>query len=100
LQVRVPEGSRTGPIAVLKKSPDFTAAQALIGRYAACFPVEWSTSIFASVRMDVWAFPTAFAPPILEILPAAKETRPRPQPPSKPALTNVPAGTAPHGGPR
>jgi hypothetical protein len=60
LEVRVPEHSRTGPIAVLVKSPDFAPVKALIARYSNCFPVEWSTSIFAVVRMDVWAFPTAF----------------------------------------
>ena len=68
LQVYVPEGSRTGPIAVLNKSPELMPVQALVARYAKCFPVEWSTSIFAKVRMDVWAFPTAFAPPIIEIM--------------------------------
>jgi hypothetical protein len=73
LQVRVPENSRTGPIAIVKKEPDFSQAKSLIADYAAQFPVEWNSSIFASVRMDIWAFPDAFGPPILEIMPSPKE---------------------------
>ena len=73
LQVRVPEDSRTGPIAIVKKEPDFSQAKSLIADYAAEFPVEWNSSIFASVRMDTWAFPDAFGPPILEIMPSLKQ---------------------------
>jgi hypothetical protein len=82
LEVRVPEGSRTGPIAVLVSAPDFAPVKALIARFTACFPTEWSQSVFASVRMDVWAFPTAFGPPVLEILRDGKE-----------APSNVPPAT-------
>jgi hypothetical protein len=68
LQVLVPEGSRTGPIAVIKKTPDFAGVKSLIAGYADQFPIEWSLSVFSSVRMDRWAFPDAFGLPILEIL--------------------------------
>ncbi|HQT25329.1 MAG TPA: hypothetical protein PLK99_01870 [Burkholderiales bacterium] len=96
LQVRVPAGSQTGPIAVLKKSPDFASGQALIGRYAACFPVEWSTSIFAIARMDVWAFATAFPPPVIEIL---RETQQKtPAQPRSAAFMSVTAAAT--GGPQ
>jgi hypothetical protein len=68
LEVLVPEGSRTGPIAVVKKTPDFTSVKSLLAEYADQFPAEWAASIFAFVRMDTWAFPFAFGPPILEII--------------------------------
>jgi hypothetical protein len=69
-QVLVPPRARTGPIAVVRAKPDFTQVQALIQEYAAEFPREWSMSIFAVLRMDTWAYPDAFGPPIIEILQA------------------------------
>jgi hypothetical protein len=72
LQVCVPQYARTGPIAVIKKEPDFSRTKGLIGQYAAEFSVEWNSSIFAAVRMDTWAFPDAFGPPILEIMSPSK----------------------------
>src|ERR1700680_4835426 len=84
IQVLVPGGSRTGPIAVLKKAPDFTNVQSLIAEYADQFPAEWRSSIFSSVRMDTWAFPDAFGPPILEIMPTPKQGGNGNQPPQNP----------------
>lgn len=93
LQVRVPAGARTGPIAVLKKTPDFAPVQALIARFTACFAVEWSTSIFATARMDVWAFATAFPPPVLEIMRETRERKSqRPLPIPRPPV-NAPIAT-------
>ncbi len=68
LQVLVPEGARTGPIAIVKKTPDFTGVQNLLAEYADQYSIEWSLSIFSRARMDIWAFPDAFGPPILKIL--------------------------------
>lgn len=89
LEVRVPEGSRTGPIAVLVSDPDFAPVKALIARFTACFPAEWSQSVFASVRMDVWAFPTAFGPPVLEILRDDKETTQAPPTTNNPNMPGM-----------
>ena len=84
LEVFVPEGSRTGPIAVVKRAPDFTRVRNLLVEYAEQFPAEWSLSIFSSVRMDTWAFPVAFGPPILEIMRVPKERGVPDKPPEKP----------------
>jgi hypothetical protein len=86
LQVLVPEGSQTGPIAIVKMAPDFTQVQSLIAEYAAHFPAEWNSSIFVSVRMDVWAFPTAFGPPILEIMPTPNQPNHPPVSPNNPPV--------------
>jgi hypothetical protein len=75
-QVHVPPHARTGPIAIIHPKPDFTSVKALIQDYADEFPTEWSMSIFAVRRLDMWAYPDAFGPPILEILPT-KDERPR-----------------------
>jgi hypothetical protein len=83
LQVLVPEGARTGPIAIVKKEPDFKGVQSLIAEYAARYPVAWSLSVFANVRMDVWAYPVAFGPRILEILRTPDQRKP--DKPSNPA---------------
>jgi hypothetical protein len=77
LQVLVPKLARTGPVAILKKAADFTSVRKLISDYAAAFPLEWSLSLFGYVRMDMWAFPCAFGPPIIEILEHAQVQQPR-----------------------
>jgi hypothetical protein len=69
LEVLVPERARTGPIAVVKTKPDFTPVKDLLAAYAASYVSEWSFSVFSSVRMDTWAFPSAFGGPVLEVLP-------------------------------
>jgi hypothetical protein len=69
LQVRVPQFARTGPIAIVREKPNFSGVQSLIAEYAAAFPLEWGMSIFSVLRMDTWAYPVAFGPPRLEILP-------------------------------
>jgi hypothetical protein len=72
LQVRVPQLARSGPIAIVRREPDFSSVQRLIAEYAGEWPLEWGMSIFAVARMDVWAYPEAFGPPRLEILPIDK----------------------------
>jgi hypothetical protein len=67
LQVRVPKGARTGPIAIVRKKPDFTHVRKRVAEYAKLYPLEWSSSVFANIRMDQWAYPDAFGPPIIEI---------------------------------
>ncbi len=106
LQVLVPENSRTGPIAIVNKSPDFTVAKSLIADYADQFPEEWNSSIFASVRMDTWAYPDAFGPPILEIMPSTKQggdgnqpSNPPGVPPKIPAPPGTPTVPNPAAGP-
>jgi hypothetical protein len=74
LQVRVPQFARTGPIAIVREKPDFSSVQSLIAEYAAEFPLEWGMSIFSVLRMDTWAYPVAFGPPRLEILPTESAT--------------------------
>jgi hypothetical protein len=76
LEVLVPEGARTGPIAVVRKAPDFTGVQRLLSEYADEFQAEWLFSIFSFVRMDMWAFPVAFGPPLIEIFRYAKAKDP------------------------
>lgn len=66
-QVHVPRAARTGPIAVVHKKPDFTNVRSLFDEYADQYPLEWSSSIFAKLRMDQWAYPEAFGFPIIEI---------------------------------
>jgi hypothetical protein len=66
-QVRVPKFARTGPIAIVRKKPDFTDARKRVIEYAEQYPFEWSSSVFANIRMDQWAYPCAFGPPIIEI---------------------------------
>ena len=69
LQVKVPESACTGPVAVVRKTPDFTSVWNLIVKYAQEYPVELASSVFSSIRMDVWAYPVAFGRPIIEIRP-------------------------------
>jgi hypothetical protein len=88
LQTLVPEGARTGPIAVVKKAPDFTKVKGMLARYAGAYPAEWSFSVFSVVRMDMWAYPVAFGRPTLEIL----QERQRPGTPGRPGKPERPAG--------
>ncbi|MFJ9777203.1 hypothetical protein ACIRVF_39220 [Kitasatospora sp. NPDC101157] len=67
LQVRIPEGATSGPVAVLKHAPDFRKTWDLIVEFGRGYPVEMSASIFGLVRMDGWAYPFAFGGPKLEI---------------------------------
>jgi hypothetical protein len=98
LQVLVPARARTGPIAVVKTEPDFMPVKDLIAKYASRFPIEWSLSIFGYVRIDLWAYPCAFGPPILEILatapPAGQPVGTHPSEPAKPAKPAEPAKPA------
>jgi hypothetical protein len=73
LQVRVPEGAVTGPVALVKHAPDFHEVWNLIAEFGHAYPVEMSASIFGLVRMDVWAYPFAFGGPILEITKTPKD---------------------------
>ncbi|HEY0555747.1 MAG TPA: hypothetical protein VGG20_15945 [Thermoanaerobaculia bacterium] len=68
LQTLVPAGARTGPIAIVKKAPDFTAVKDMLAEYADAYPFEWPFSIFSVVRMDMWAYPVAFGMPVLKIM--------------------------------
>jgi hypothetical protein len=67
LQVLVPELARTGPVAVIVKVPDFSGVQATLQAYADKYVLSWALSIFGYSRIDTWAYPYAFSPPILEI---------------------------------
>lgn len=67
LEVRVPEFACTGPIAVVKKSADFTGVGQIIDTWFSWYPTEMQASIFGSVRMDQWAYPFAFRRPVIEI---------------------------------
>jgi hypothetical protein len=87
LQVLVPKGARTGPIAVVKKSVDFTAVQDLVAGYADQFSSAWSLSIFDLVRIDRWAYPCAFGRPTIEIMDAPNPPPPPPPPPPNPSST-------------
>ena len=73
LQVRVPEGACTGPIAVVQHAPDFEKVWQLLWEYAQQYQAEVFSSVFAVVRMDVWAYPFAFRGPILEIQQTLKD---------------------------
>ena len=88
LEVRVPEGAVTGPIAVVHSKPDFTKVGAVIDDYFRRYPTEMNASIFGMVRMDMWAWPFAFGRPILEIM-ASKDRQPnQPSPQSPPKIAN------------
>jgi hypothetical protein len=89
LQVLVPNGARTGPIAVVKKSVDFTAVQDMIARYADQFSSAWSLSIFALARIDRWAYPCAFGRPIIEIMDAPSQPPRQPPPPANPSTGTI-----------
>jgi hypothetical protein len=67
LQVLVPALARTGPVAVIKKAPDLSGVQATLEAYADLYVLSWALSIFGYARIDTWAYPHAFSPPILEI---------------------------------
>jgi hypothetical protein len=75
LEVRVPEGAVTGPIAVVHSKPDFTKVGVVIDDYFRRYPTETNASIFGMARMDVWAWPFAFGRPILEIM-ASTDSKP------------------------
>jgi hypothetical protein len=68
LQVRVPEGACTGPIAVIKTAPDFAPVWTVLGQFVRQYLPELSASVFGYVRMDLWCYPFAFGRPILEIM--------------------------------
>ena len=70
LEVRVPQGATTGPVAVVQNAPDFSPVWTIIVQYAAEYPSELSASVFGYVRMDMWCYPFAFGPPIIKIMPA------------------------------
>jgi hypothetical protein len=67
IQVEVPKFTQTGPVAVLPKKPNFSHAQMLVGEYSKDLPVTWLASVFGAIRIDTWAYPTAFWPPVLKI---------------------------------
>ena len=88
LEVRVPEGAVTGPVAVVRSKPDFTKVGTVIDDYFRRYPTEMNASIFGMVRMDTWAWPFAFGRPILEIM-ASKDRKPdQPSPQSPPKVAN------------
>ncbi len=67
--VKVPAGSRSGPIAVVR---DFGSTWLgdiiyLLNRYACEYPVEWSFSVFTAIPMWQWAYPVAFGAPCIKI---------------------------------
>jgi hypothetical protein len=67
--VRVPLGSRSGPIAVVR---DFGSTLLrdivyLLNRYACEYPFEWSYSVFTLIPMWQWAYPVAFGCPHIKI---------------------------------
>jgi len=75
LEVRVPEGAVTGPLAVVHSKPDFTKVGVVIDDYFRRYPTETNASIFGMARMDMWAWPFAFGRPILEIM-ASTDSKP------------------------
>lgn len=67
--VRVPPGSRSGPIAIVR---DFGATLLgdivyLLNRYACEYPFEWDYSVFTLIPMWQWAYPVAFGCPQIKI---------------------------------
>jgi hypothetical protein len=66
-QVRVPEKAQTGPVAVVRRTPDFSRVDGLLTEYSREYPAAFSSSIFSLARIDKWAFPVAFGCPILRI---------------------------------
>lgn len=88
LQVQVPAGACTGPIAVVNKSPDFATVGSVIDQYFARYPIEMASSVFGAVRMDQWTYPFAFSRPILEIARSVRDVPPRTNAPlARPAAT-------------
>jgi YHS domain-containing protein len=72
-EVRIPAGSRTGPVIVVPKQPDFTAVSQLLTDYQQRYPDEINGSVFALARVDTWAFPIAYRHPVakISVLPAS-----------------------------
>jgi peptidoglycan hydrolase-like protein with peptidoglycan-binding domain len=66
-QVRVPQQSRTGPVIVVRTTPDFDCVSQLLARYQQRFPDEINASVFALARIDAWAFPIAYRHPCVWI---------------------------------
>jgi peptidoglycan hydrolase-like protein with peptidoglycan-binding domain len=68
-EVKVPAGSRTGPVIVVPKVPDFTGVIQLLTNYQQRYPDEINASVFALARIDTWAFPIACRHPCVMIAP-------------------------------
>jgi|GEM_PF-3509978 hypothetical protein len=68
-EVSIPLGSRTGPVIVVPKAPDFTRVSQLLASYQQRYPDEINGSIFALARIDTWAFPMAYRHPCVTIAP-------------------------------
>lgn len=66
-QVRVPQQSRTGPVIVVPKKPDFDCVSQLLTRYQQLYPDEINSSVFVLARIDTWAFPIAYRHPCVTI---------------------------------
>jgi hypothetical protein len=66
-QVRVPKGTQTGPVAVVRTKPDFARVDGLLTEYSREYPVAFANSIFTFARIDTWAFPFAFRCPVLVV---------------------------------
>lgn len=67
LQVVVPRGVRTGPIAIVRQKPDFTTLVNLINQYSILYQAQLDFSVLSAVSMDTWAYPEAFCRPIVQI---------------------------------
>lgn len=68
-QTKVPEGARTGPIALVRKGGPalFTDVSYLLDRYALEYPVEWFYTVFSFAPIGEWAYPVAFGAPVIQI---------------------------------
>ena len=67
VQVRVPEGAITGPVAIVHRKPDFEAVWNVIFSYGNEYPAAMAASVFGLVRMDTWAYPFSFQHPVVAI---------------------------------
>ena len=69
VQVRIPSDAVTGPVAVVRKKPDFPRVGKLLFEYSQAFPAELTSSLFAVERLDTWAVSLAFRWPVIRIQP-------------------------------
>jgi hypothetical protein len=66
-QVSIPDRSRSGPVIVIPKLPDFTSVVQLLNKYRQQYPDEMNSSVFAAAHIDTWAFPIAYRYPCVTI---------------------------------
>jgi hypothetical protein len=71
LDIEVPEGARSGPVALVEHPSPQGVEQlvCLIQQYQADYPVEWALSGLGFIPLDEWCYPVAFTDaPRLEVV--------------------------------